>query len=137
MDNKTYNSSVSNDYIEINAPYYNAINPTTVFFEQEKVYVSMNSLGHIEFYSEDESSLGFVDFPVSKDPSKYAHSAQYGTVRCSSDGKEITVFLPVYWWSDSYPHCDGESDRWTRHTERWFSIVFDCESKNISVIDKE
>lgn len=136
MDKKTYNSSISNDCIKITAPYYNAINPTTVFFEPEKVSVSMNSLGHIEFFDESENSLGFVDFPVSDDPSEYAHSAQYGEIRCSSDGKEITVFLPVYWWSDSYPHCDGESDRWTRHVDRWFSIVFDCVSKKISVVGK-
>lgn len=135
MDQKTYNSDLTQDYIEITAPYYNAINDTTVFFAQEKVSVSMNALGHIHFYDDKEASLGFVDIPVSKDPSDYAHSAQYGQIRCASDGKEITIFLPSYWWSDSYPDCDGEYDRWTRHIDHWFRIIFDCETQNISMVD--
>lgn len=136
MDRKTYDSKTGKDYIEIKAPYYNAINPTFVYFEQEKISVTMDSLGHIEFFDEDEKSLGFADFPVSKDPSEYGHTAQYGEIRISSDGNEITVHLPVYGWNDSYPNCDGESDRWTRYIGRWFRIVFDCENKKISVLDK-
>ena len=133
MDRKTYHSSASAEPLRITAPYYNAINPTTVFFAQEKVLVFMNALGHIEFFDENEISLGAVDVPVSKDPSKYAHTAQYGEVLCAGDGKTITLSLPVYWWSDSYPHCDGESDRWSRHIDYWFRIVFDCESKTLTV----
>ena len=133
MENKIYSG---NKVMEITAPYYNAICDTTVFFQQEKISVFMNSLGHIEFFDDAGNSLGFVDFPVHKDPSQYAHTAQYGTIRCSSDGKEVTVFLPVYWWSDSYPHCDGESDRWTRHIDHWFRIVFDCDARTISILDK-
>ncbi len=136
MDNITYNSAEKIDLLEIKAPYYNAINPTTVYFEQEKISVSMDSLGHIEFFDENENSFGFVDFPVSSDPSKYAHTAQYGEIRCLAIDNEIVIYLPVYWWSDSYPDCDGEYDRWTRHIERWFRVVFNCESKEISVLDK-
>ncbi len=136
MERKVYNSAIPTKYIEITALYYNAIDPTTVWFEQEKFSVYVDSLGHIEFFDEADVSLGSVDFPVSDDPAKYAHTAQYGTVRCSADGKKITVSLPIYWWSDSYPNCDGESDRWTRHTERWFDIVFDCKQKTISVLNQ-
>ena len=136
MDKKVYNSVEQKDFIEITAPYYNAINPTSIFFQQEEISVSVNSLGHIAFFDENEKPLGFVDFPVSDDPSEYAHSAQYGKIRCSCYGKEITVSLPVYRWSDSYPHCDGESDRWTRHIDRWFDVVFNCESKKILVLGK-
>ena len=136
MDKKIYNSAIQTDTMEIKAFYYNAIDPTEVCFEQEKIFVTINSLGHIEFYDAEKNSLGFVDFPVSDDPSKYAHTAQYGEIRCASNGKEITVFLPIYWWDDSYPHCDGESDRWIRHTDRWFRVVFDCENKKIEVMDK-
>lgn len=135
MDRRSYDSSLQTNQIEIKAPHYNAINPTTVLFEREKISVSLNSLGHIEFFDENEKTLGFVDLPVSKDPSEYAHSAQYGEIRCSSDGKQITVFLPVYWWSDSYPNCDGEYDRWTRHIDRWHKVVYDCNSGVLSVID--
>ena len=135
MDKRIYDSSVQTEPIEIKAPYYNAINPTTIWFEQEKISVLVNSLGHIEVFGENEKSFGSADFPVSDDPSEYAHTAQYGEIRCSSDGKQITVLLPVYWWSDSYPDCDGEYDRWTRHIDRWFSVVFDCSSGEISIVD--
>lgn len=136
MEHKVYDRMVKTDELVITAPYYNAINDTTVLFAQERISVFMNAQGHIEFFDENGTSFGFVDVPVSEDPSDYAHSAQYGEVRCISDGKTIKLSLPVYWWSDSYPHCDGESDRWTRHISRWFSIIFDCETKTISVCDK-
>ncbi len=136
MDKKVYDSAVKCDALTITAPYYNAIKDTKVFFEQEKIAVTMNSLGHIAFFNAQEELLGVVDVPVSKDPSKYAHTAQYGQVRCTADGKAITLFLPVYWWGDSYPDCDGEYDRWTRYIDYWFRIVFDCESQQISIFDR-
>ena len=136
MDNITYNSTEKIDLLEIKAPYYNAINPTAVYFEQKKIYVTMDSLGHFEFVDEEQNKLAVLDYPVSEDPSEYGHSAQYGEIRCSSDGKEITLFLPVYGWEDNYPNCDGESDRWDRYISRWFRIVFNCESKDISVLNK-
>ena len=136
MTEKRYDSAASCEPLEIKAFYYTAIEPTVVHFEQEKIFVSMDSLGHFEFVDEEQNKLAVLDYPVSKDPSEYGHSAQYGEIRCSSDGKEITIFLPVYGWEDNYPNCDGESDRWDRYISRWFRIVFNCESKEVSVLDR-
>lgn len=136
MELKRYNSAEKNDILEIKAFYYTAIAPTAVHFEQEKIYVSMDSLGHFEFVDEEQNKLAVLDYPVCKDSSEYGHSAQYGEIRCSSDGKEITLSLPVYGWEDNYPNCDGESDRWNRYISRWFRIVFNCENKEISVLDR-
>jgi len=133
---KVYNSSEGTDYLELQAPYYNAINPTKVKFQQEQISAYVDSLGHVEFYDMDENSLGFVDVPVDEDPSKYAHSAQYGTVKCMADGDKITFQLPVYDWDDYYPNCDGESDRWNRRTIRWFNIEFDCKTQQIMILNK-
>ena len=137
MYHLTYDSAVSTTRLTLTAPYYNAINPTKVCFTQEQICVSMDSLGHIEFFDVGERSLGSADFPVSEDPSKYAHTAQYGNMECSADGCSVTVYLPIYYWLDSYPHCDGESDRWTRRIERWFRVVFDCKSRTITVLDQD
>lgn len=137
MEHKTYNSTGCTEPLELVAPYYNAINPTMVLFEQEQIYASVDSLGHIEFFGAEQQSLGFVDLPVHKDPSEYGHTAQYGNVRCSADGSTVTVYLPVYGWTDNYPHCDGESDRWDRYISRWFRVVFDCGTQQISILDKE
>ena len=52
MENKVYNSAIATNYMEITALYYNAIAPTTVWFEQEKISVYADSLGHIEFFDE-------------------------------------------------------------------------------------
>ena len=136
MDIKKYDSAVTHDPLEIKALYYNAIAPTTVCFVRENIAVSMDSLGHFEFADGEGKRLAVTDHPVSDDPSEYGHSAQYGEIRCACDGKAITLFLPVYGWYDTYPNCDGESDRWDRYTSRWFRIVFDCESKEIAVLDK-
>jgi len=136
MDHIIYNSETKSDCIELKAPYYNAINPTTITFEKEKVSASVDSLGHIEFYNEENKSLGFVDVPVSKDPSEYGHSAQYGNVGYSVRDNQIVFHMPVYGWDDSYPHCDGESDRWSRYEVRRFQVVFDCQTQKITIIDK-
>ena len=131
-----FDSSAQAEPLELKAPYYNAILPTTVRFVRERVAVYADSLGHIEFTDEAGQSLGVVDVPVDKDPSKYGHSAQYGTVKCSADGASVTLTLPVYGWDDSYPYCDGESDRWDRYVARWFRVVYDCGSGEISVLDR-
>ena len=136
MDQKTFDSRTQTEPLQLHAPYYNAILPTTIFFAQENVSAFVNSLGHIEFFDGENHTLGSVDFPVHKDPSAYGHTAQYGTVKCTADGSTVTIFLPVYYWTDSYPHCDGESDRWSRHVSRWFRVVFDCGTQQIRVLDR-
>ena len=137
MDNKVFNSNTQTDYLELIAPYYNAINPTKIFFEEERIYAYVDSLGHVEFYNATENSLGYVDVPVAKDPNDYAHSAQYGKVEIKASDDIITIHLPVYTWDDNYPHCDGESDRWDRRTIGCFDILFDCNAHKITVTDKQ
>ena len=83
------NSNEQKDYINLVAPYYNAINPTKIFFEKEKVIATIDSLGHIEFFDMEENSLGFVDFPVSDDPSEKGHTAQYGNAKYLADDNKI------------------------------------------------
>ena len=68
MDIIKFDSALGTNPIEIRAPYYNAINPTKVYFEQEKVSVCVDSLGHVEFFDEndvvtdnDEFKPGFFD----------------------------------------------------------------------------
>lgn len=127
-----YNSKTDSGYKTISALYYNAIDPTTVVFEEEGVSAFVNSLGHIEF-SDASGVLGFIDHPAAESPDMYAHSGQYGTVEYAADGKEIRFRFPVYEWDDYYPHCDGESDRWNRRTVRHFFVVFDCGTKTITI----
>lgn len=136
MDKKIFNSKTQTECLELHAPYYNAILPTTVLFENEGISVYVDSLGHVEFFDSENNSLGFVDIPAAESPDMYAHSGQYGTVKCISDGNTISIHLPVYGWEDSYPHCDGESDRWSRYEVRWFRVEFDCKSRKIEVVDR-
>jgi hypothetical protein len=136
MEYKTYDSLNQTEHLKLVAPYYNAIVPTTVCFEREKVSACVDALGHIEIFDDKKNSLASVDVPVSKDPSEYGHSAQYGTVECAAEGGVITFFLPVYGWHDHYPNCDGESDRWSRYTDRWFRVVFDCGKGTLTVLDR-
>lgn len=76
----------------------------------------------------DKRSLGFVDVPVSDDPSEKGYTAQYGDVECGVVEGNICFRMPVYDWDDYYPHCDGESDRWNRKIIKWFRVVFDCDT---------
>ncbi len=136
MDHKTFNSAEQSDYLKLTAPYVNAINPTSVLFEVEKVSAFVNSLGHIEFFDEANQSLGFVDVPAAESPDLYGHSGQYGEMYYKTDGGTIRFKLPVYGWDDCYPNCDGESDRWDRYVARWFYVVFDCQTQKITIHDR-
>lgn len=129
----SYDSSTRSDYLELKAPYYNAIETSEVTFENENIIAYADSLGHIEFFDMQKHSLGHVDLPVSKDPSERGHTAQYGDMKCAVCENAIDFQLPVYGWDDSYPHCDGESDRWSRYVARWFSVKFDLTTKEIEV----
>ena len=133
---RIYNSKKSSDIMEMNAPYYNAIETTEVVFEEEGVITYVDSLGHIEFFDMENVSLGYVDVPVSKDPSEMGHTAQYGDMHCYVEENKVYFKLPIYGWDDSYPHCDGESDRWSRYVAGWFRVVFDCDTKKISILDR-
>jgi len=133
---RIYNSAETTDFMKLEAPYYNAIETTEVTFENEKVIVYADSLGHIEFFDMGNNSLGSVDFPVSDDPSEKGHQAQYGDAECGVEDGNVCVKLPVYDWHDYYPNCDGESDRWKRIIVRWFCIVFDLNTKEIKILDK-
>ena len=137
MEQLIFNSTVNMEPLTIKAPYYNAILPTAVTFINEHTTLQIDSLGHIEFCGDDMQVLCTLDLPVHKDPTEYGHSAQYGEVKCSADGHSITLFLPIYDWEDSYPNCDGESDRWSRYIVRWFRVVYDCETSTAVVLDKE
>lgn len=119
--------------MEFNAPYYNAIETSEITFEKEGIIAYADSLGHIEFFDKQKNSLGFVDLPVSKDPSEKGHTAQYGDMKCAVCENLIDFRLPVYGWEDSYPHCDGESDRWSRYIARWFSVKFNLATREIEV----
>jgi len=116
----SYDSSTRSDYLEFKAPYYNAIETSEVTFENEGIIAYADSLGH-------------VDLPVSKDPSEKGHTAQYGDMKCALCENTIDFQLPVYGWDDNYPHCDGESDRWSRYVARWFSVKFNLTTKEIDV----
>ena len=133
---RIYNSAETTDFMKLEAPYYNAIETTEVTFENENIIVYADSLGHIEFFDMENNSLGYVDYPVSDDPSEKGHQAQYGDADCGIEDGNVCVKLPVYDWYDYYPNCDGESDRWKRIIVRWFRVVFDIGSREIRVIDR-
>ena len=61
MDHKIYDSSRQTGYLVLEAPYYNAINPTEVEFPEEGIRVAVNSLGHLEVTGPDGKVLGAVD----------------------------------------------------------------------------
>lgn len=132
MDHMIYNSHEQSDYITINAPYYNAIRPTKITFEQEQINVLVDSLGHVEFQDLQGTCLGYIDSPAAKSPDLYGHSGQYGTVWCKVQDNKIIVRLPIYTWYDDYPHCDGEYDRWSRCTVGHFHVTFDLTSQKIA-----
>lgn len=133
MDHKVYNSTAMSGSLCISSGNRYDIDATSVYFEEEKITVTVDSYGHIEFFEGDDQSksLDAVHVPASgtqEDPID-----RYGKVELKKDGNTILLELPRYRWEDNYPHCDGEYDRWDRYTKGSFQVIFDLETKKITV----
>ena len=79
--------------------------PLRVFFPRENVVLTADREGNVLLHSPD-GTLIRKDQAVRKD-------RLFGQVTCSVIGEGIRLRFDVLNWTDHYPHCDGEYDRWT------------------------
>lgn len=99
------------------------ISTTWISFVSEGVTAKIEAKGHVEFYRGDKL-LETYDVPRPKDGRElFMH------VRCSVSDDSVILGFPVYSWTDNYPHCDGESDRWDADIIGYNDLIFDLVSE--------
>ena len=104
---------------------------TYILFEKAGFYVNIHNKGTFTFCAPDYRKLAVIQArPMDSGRGCYMDIL----ITTTEDG--IRFQFPEYTWTDHYPHCDGESDRWDRYISRWFRIVFNCESKEAAVLDR-
>ncbi len=82
------------------------ISTTWFDFVSEGVKAKIEAKGHVEFYRGDELMEAYDVPRPDSGRELFMH------VRCSVSDDSVILEFPVYSWTDNYPHCDGESDRW-------------------------
>ena len=81
---------------------------TSFFFEKANLRVDIHCCGSFTFYSADGAKLETFRLR----PMDTGRECYMDVLITAAD--DAVIFrLPEYRWIDHYPHCDGESDRWS------------------------
>ncbi len=81
---------------------------TTYFcFKKAKFSVAIDCSGAFTFYNADEVKIETIK---TKPMKSGRHCYMDVLITTTDDG--VLFRLPDYSWTDNYPYCDGESDRW-------------------------
>ena len=121
MINKlTFDSSVYPNGQTLNlACGYVSLNEIT--FINESIIVSIEArTGEIGFYDLESNKLlsAKMQPPATGDE-------KFSEVKCSAESEQIKLGFPQYTYKDNYPHCDGESDRWTKTVSGFDYLYYD------------
>lgn len=104
---------------------------TYILFEEENVLASIECTGEIKFRKPDDFSV----LASATMPKQEGGRGIYMDVTCSRDGGHIVLQMPIYSWTDHYPNCDGESDRWTTETIGFHTVRYSVETGEIAVAE--
>lgn len=82
---------------------------TTAFlFEGANFAVNIHCKGSFTFYTVDGKKIESIKAKPMTDG-----RGCYMDVLITTETNGVTFKLPDYSWTDHYPNCDGESDRWS------------------------
>lgn len=106
------------------------ISTTEVCFVNEGILALVFASGRVEFYDMSGNLLASI-----YDPASSEGRGRYQDVCCKVVDNKIMLRFPYYNWSDNYPDCDGESDRWSAYITAYKSpIAFDLGTHDVSIV---
>lgn len=97
------------------------VSQNEIVFTNENIIVTVESrTGEVKFYNSEQRELlsTKVETPSSGDE-------RFSEVKCIVEGEQIKLGFPQYSYKDNYPHCDGESDRWTKTISGFEFLCYD------------
>ncbi len=98
--------------------FYGHIEDTEIFFENEKLYVTVLKTGEITFESELHAKL--AEAVMTPDTKNGMHDSAY----CKAASGKIYLYFSIVDYVDNYPHCDGEHDRWSEVCTGYDCLVY-------------
>ena len=81
---------------------------TSFFFEKANLRVDIHCRGSFTFYTVNGDKAETIKLK----PMKTGREC-YMDILITTEDDAVIFQLPEYRWIDHYPHCDGESDRWS------------------------
>lgn len=100
------------------------VSVTQISFINEKITVQIEAkIGEIAFYD-----LGGNLLLSSRVQTPAAGDEKFSEVKCLVEGEQIKLGFPQYTYKDNYPHCDGESDRWTKMISGFDFLCYDVQN---------
>lgn len=115
--------SVKSDKGEIVSLASGYVSLNQISFINEKITVNIEAkTGEIEFYDLESNKLlsAKMRTPTSGDE-------KFSEVKCLVEGTKIKLGFPEYTYKDNFPHCDGESDRWSKTISDFKFLCYDFE----------
>ena len=80
---------------------------TSFLFEKSGLSVTVHCKGNFTFRNSDGETMNTIMAKPMTDGREC-----YMDIMITVTDDKIIFRLPDYSWTDNYPHCDGESDRW-------------------------
>ena len=97
------------------------VSTTEVSFANEGIVAVVTAAGKVDFLDAARNMLASACVPADDDG-----RGCYVSLACKVEDDKIYLRFPIYSWTDHYPHCDGESDRWDARVIRYHEpIVLD------------
>lgn len=98
-----------------------------IVFVHEHISVQVEAkTGDVVFYDENGGKLLSTQMttPTSGDE-------KFSDLFCRATDGQISLGFPRYTYEDTYPNCDGESDRWKKTIWEYRTILYLIESNRI------
>ena len=107
------------------------LSPSTTYIhfvnEELLVYIRQES-NTVEFRNQQEELLHTEKLPAVEGGREI-----YPGICLQADAEKLTLKLPVCRWTDHYPNCDGENDRWTWQSIGYHVLSFDRNTHNVQL----
>ena len=104
FDHVIKENNIKEEKYHLSCGYYET---TSFLFEKLNFYVVIHCKGIFTFYTLDGEEIKKVTCKKMS-----GGRGCYMDVFITTTDSEVIFQLPDYIWYDSYPYCDGESDRW-------------------------
>lgn len=91
---------------------------TYILLKDEKKEVDIHCSGLIKIFDEKNKLISQTKAPKSEGGREI-----YMDVLMKVEHQQVFLKFPIYEWIDHYPHCDGESDRWSTNTLGYHDLL--------------
>ena len=102
---------------------------TYVLLKDEKMEIDIHYSGKITVFNEKNQVILRTEAPKSE-----GGRGIYMDCDMKVEDHKAIIHFPIYSWIDHYPHCDGESDRWSTKTMGYHLVTIDLKTLEVTIV---